>query len=88
MAVVLVALVWIIVGSAAGLTPNRWHRPIAYALIVAIPFVAWPLAQDQGLLVAVLYVCLCAFQLRLLLIHWLKRLGRRIAAAGKGNSSE
>ena len=88
MTAILAALGWIIAGSVAGLTPNRWHRQIAYTLIAAIPFIAWPLARDQGLLIAILFLCLCAFQLRLLLMHWLKRLVRHVSASRKANTSE
>ncbi|MFQ5622484.1 MAG: DUF2484 family protein [Paracoccaceae bacterium] len=77
MAEVLAALSWIAVASVAGLTPNRWHRTIAYGLIAAFPLIAWPVARNQGTLYGVLFLCVALFQLRLLLMHWLRRLSGR-----------
>jgi len=72
----LAALIWIFLCSAAGATPNRWHRTIAYLLVVAALPILWFLWHDDGPLWALGFLILGMFQLRLLLIHWGKRLVR------------
>lgn len=71
---VLGVLIWAAACSAAGATPNRWHRAIAYTLMAAFVPLAWVLYQDIGILAVLGFLALALFQLRLLMIHWLKRL--------------
>lgn len=74
----LAALIWIFLCSAAGATPNRWHRAIAYMLMLAALPILWLLWHDAGPLWAAGFFVLALFQLRLLLIHWAKRLYRHV----------
>ncbi|HSF93128.1 MAG TPA: DUF2484 family protein [Paracoccaceae bacterium] len=71
---VIFVLLWAGLASAAGATPNRWHRAIAYSLMVAFVPIAWMLYQDFGIWAVAGFLALALFQLRLLMIHWLKRL--------------
>ncbi|MEE9454724.1 MAG: DUF2484 family protein [Paracoccaceae bacterium] len=68
------ALIWMILAALAGMTPNRWHRPIAYILMLAFLPIAWFLGQGSGHLAALGFLVVAVFQLRLLLISW----GRKI----------
>lgn len=72
----LAALLWIFLCSAAGATPNHWHRTIAYTLMLAALPILWFLWRDLGPLWAVGFFLLALFQFRLLLIHWAKRAWR------------
>ncbi len=69
----LAALVWMLLCTLAGATPNRWHRKIAYALMLVSLPILWSLASTHGLLYALLFIFIMIFQFRLLLAHWLKR---------------
>ena len=70
------ALVWMILAALAGMTPERFHRPIAYTLMLAFLPVAWFLGQVYGGWVAFGFFAVAVFQLRLLLISWGKKVIR------------
>lgn len=69
---IVAALIWAVLAALAGMTPTPWHRPIAYFLMVAFVPIAWLLAQSNGRLTAIIFFLVAVFQLRLLLISWLK----------------
>jgi len=67
------AMIWALLATLAGMTPTPWHRPIAYTLMAVFLPIAWFLAQDYGRFGPLLFLALAVFQLRLLLISWLKK---------------
>ncbi len=70
------ALLWMILAAVAGMTPERFHRPVAYGLMLAFVPVAWFLARDFGGWAAFGFFAVAVFQLRLLLISWGKKVMR------------
>jgi len=69
---------WMILAALAGMTPERYHRPIAYGLMAAFVPLAVFIAHDIGLWAATGFFAIALFQLRLLLLSWLRKLYQRI----------
>jgi len=66
-----------ILAALAGMTPNAWHRPIAYFLMITFVPIAIFLGATYGSWAVVGYLTVAVFQLRLLLISWAKKAFKR-----------
>ncbi|MEO1551267.1 MAG: DUF2484 family protein [Pseudomonadota bacterium] len=77
MSLLLVA-VWALCCTLAGATPQAWHRPIAYTLMVlSLPVFAL-LWQAHGGWAVAGFLALGLFQFRLLIRHYLRRAVRAL----------
>ncbi|NNU80011.1 DUF2484 family protein [Halovulum dunhuangense] len=79
---VLYALTWVFLCSAAGATPNRWHKPIAVLLGLAALPVLWLIGRDFGWPWVLGFILLGMYQFRLLLFSWARRIRRWLRGRG------